>query len=400
MITVISAQTIPPLPVPVATGTAEVWNDSLYYFGGTGDWNGTVRYPRIYKFDGAAWSYHDSIPDYAVWDVKSVRVGDKVYLLSGWPSGGHRIRCYNLFSGTWTYLSSSPNQRTWGTTAEHVNGFIYLISPSGNVSVYEYDIGRDTWASKAQNPVAGSFGLSSAVYQDEIYVVGFENNEFFKYTPGSDSWNQLADTPYQIVACAAAVLDDKLYCVGGGNDEEPFQPYNSILVYDIPADSWQIDSFSLSNKRQWLTDAGYQGKLYVLGGFDSTWSAVDVVEEIVLPGPISLGIMGTEGIPSEFSLSQNYPNPFNPITSINYRIPEKSQVELIVYNMLGKKVRTLMRQHQVAGNYQVQWNGRDDYGNDMASGMYVYRITYTPQVSPLEGGFRGVSETHKMLLVR
>jgi hypothetical protein len=198
------------------------------------------------------------------------------------------------------------------------------------------------------------------------------------------------------------VMGNKLYCVGGGNDEEPLEPYDSVLVYDVLADSWQMDRFQLSAKRQWMAGAQYQGGLYVLGGFDSTWSSLDVVEEITLLGgvPLSLGNTDTRAVPMDFFLSQNYPNPFNPITSISYRLPEISHIELTVYNLLGKKVRTLVRQQQEAGNYQVQWNGRDGEGDDVASGMYVYRITYTPLVSPLKGGQRRVSETRKMLLVR
>ena len=74
-------------------------------------------------------------------------------------------------------------------------------------------------------------------------------------------------------------------------------------------------------------------------------------------------------IPKEFVLYQNYPNPFNPVTKIKYGIPKKARVELIIYNVLGEKVTTLVNQQQDAGYYLVEWNG-----NNISSGVYLYTI--------------------------
>ena len=75
-----------------------------------------------------------------------------------------------------------------------------------------------------------------------------------------------------------------------------------------------------------------------------------------------------------FRLFQNYPNPFNPTTTIRYALPGSVPVELTVYNLLGQKVRTLVHRRQPAGRYQVQWDGRDDQGKPVASGVYLYRL--------------------------
>jgi hypothetical protein len=75
-----------------------------------------------------------------------------------------------------------------------------------------------------------------------------------------------------------------------------------------------------------------------------------------------------------FQLKQNYPNPFNPTTTIPYSISRKSEVILSIYNTLGQEVRTLVNQQQPAGDYQVVWNGKDNGGNFVASGTYIYRL--------------------------
>jgi len=79
-------------------------------------------------------------------------------------------------------------------------------------------------------------------------------------------------------------------------------------------------------------------------------------------------------IASEFILNQNYPNPFNPETNISYQLSEGANIFLIVYDMLGREIRTLVSDYQPAGNYTVAWNGKDESGNIVPSGIYLYSL--------------------------
>ncbi|HEX9974361.1 MAG TPA: FlgD immunoglobulin-like domain containing protein [bacterium] len=78
-------------------------------------------------------------------------------------------------------------------------------------------------------------------------------------------------------------------------------------------------------------------------------------------------------LPTVFRLHQNYPNPFNPDTFIQYELPVASMVKLEIYNLMGQRVKTLINEKQPAGFYSVHWNGTDDSGCGVASGMYLYR---------------------------
>ena len=79
-------------------------------------------------------------------------------------------------------------------------------------------------------------------------------------------------------------------------------------------------------------------------------------------------------IPSGFELAQNYPNPFNPETVIKYQTTQSSSVELAIYNLLGQKVRVLINEIKPAGSYEARWDGTNDFGEVVSSGVYVYRL--------------------------
>jgi hypothetical protein len=79
-------------------------------------------------------------------------------------------------------------------------------------------------------------------------------------------------------------------------------------------------------------------------------------------------------IPSDFSLQQNFPNPFNPSTEIRFDLPEEGQVELSVFNMQGQKVRTLESGIMTPGYHAVIWNGTNNNGSRVSTGMYFYSI--------------------------
>lgn len=94
-------------------------------------------------------------------------------------------------------------------------------------------------------------------------------------------------------------------------------------------------------------------------------------------------------VPLEFTLEQNYPNPFNPETTIRYQLKEISRVKLEIFNVLGQKVRTLVDGQVDTGSHSIVWDGRNDIGVSIASGVYIYRIK--------AGNF---VKSRKMVLVR
>ena len=97
----------------------------------------------------------------------------------------------------------------------------------------------------------------------------------------------------------------------------------------------------------------------------------------------------TNGMPTEFALHENYPNPFNPSTTLRFDLPELSDVNVIIYNMLGQEVKTFNMQNISAGHHSIKWNATNDLGDPVSAGVYLYQLQT-----------RDFVKTRKMILLK
>src|SRR5690606_11315872 len=81
-----------------------------------------------------------------------------------------------------------------------------------------------------------------------------------------------------------------------------------------------------------------------------------------------------EIFPMDFNLFQNYPNPFNPITNIRFQINKSETVFIKVYNILGKEIKLVLDKNLLPGEYTIQWDGKDNEGNLLPSGIYFIKV--------------------------
>jgi len=382
---VILPQSIPNLPIAIGVGSAEVWGDSIYHFGGGSSWSGSTRYAVIYKFDGTSWQNYASMPDNDVWGISTARKGDTVFVYGGYNFGNNKLRIYNFVTNTWVYAANSPNiSSTYGHTMEYLDGFVYMFF---NGYVYKYNVNTNSWTQGTTLSQNGSW-LFSTIYQDEIYLVGWTLSKFYKYTPSTDQWTQLADLPYFVTGGSLKTVDDKIYYVGGTSGSGG-GTFNNTLVYDIATNQWSDASIFISANRAYMADVYYKSNFYVIGGLDNSGNAVSDVEFIIAGTPS--GVETHSGTPGGFQLSQNYPNPFNPSTTISFSIPsvtlsgvEGFRVQLKVYDVLGNEVATLVNEEKPAGVYEVEFNA-----SRLSSGIYFYKLQ--------AGSF---TQTKKMTLIK
>ena len=158
--------------------------------------------------------------------------------------------------------------------------------------------------------------------------------------------------------------EDKWANMTSGIDEDPvFNADVSNYVGVGPVDIAYGDSVSFGVAT--LAASSIYELEYVAGELHAFW------EENF---PEELSAQDEAILPIEFAMHQNYPNPFNPVTSIRYDIPSTSMVTISIYSMLGQKVKTLTSKVHQPGFYSAQWNGTNDLGTAVSSGMYICKI--------------------------
>ncbi len=134
----------------------------------------------------------------------------------------------------------------------------------------------------------------------------------------------------------------------------------SLQGKTIPADSVELFAFDINGEVNLISvevaDSLARKMNYIIS------QSVDVPEQ------------DPSSHPTKFQLFPNYPNPFNPATTIEYFLPKNAWVNLSIYNLLGQKIKTLINEHQKRGLKAIKWDGEDENGNKLSSGVYFYKL--------------------------
>jgi len=151
--------------------------------------------------------------------------------------------------------------------------------------------------------------------------------------------------------------------------------------------TWQIE-IALGRGLTNLVVSSSQFQELIAGGYDGGLLKFDSMTSTSFCSN-DIGEINSAELPKRFELLPNYPNPFNPTTTIRYTLNNTQRVTLAIYNLQGQKVRTLINHTQQAGEQQAVWDGFNDSGEAVGSGVYFYRLTAD-----------GFSESRKMVLLR
>ncbi|MFQ5864388.1 MAG: carboxypeptidase regulatory-like domain-containing protein [bacterium] len=147
----------------------------------------------------------------------------------------------------------------------------------------------------------------------------------------------------------------------------------NYVLADLPAGEYKIEATGVGFADGYFggTNADNAATVSVGDGED----AANINFNLDVDNVTSIGSENNlTSVPEKFELFQNYPNPFNPETSIKYQLPKASEVTLKIFNILGQEIRTLVDKQQEAGVYTIKWDGKDNFGRHVASGIYIFQI--------------------------
>ncbi|KPL03034.1 MAG: hypothetical protein AMJ90_04225 [candidate division Zixibacteria bacterium SM23_73_2] len=218
----------------------------------------------------------------------------------------------------------------------------------------------------------------------------------FQYDPLSNLY--LGVLSLNFPACGISLIDNQTWLYNGFSEYEKYLFLSGKI--NTPADTASGDwSVMLScGPFDINSDDSIKVAFAVVGGMGFDHLKDNAMAAKLKYFELSTGVEEEEGgnLPERYTLSQNYPNPFNPFTTISFSVHGKLKTEngpihtsLDIYNVLGQRVRTLVNENKLPGEYKVIWDGKDDSGEDVSSGVYFYRLR-------VEDG----SEVKKMVLVK
>jgi hypothetical protein len=256
------------------------------------------------------------------------------------------------------------SQLTWQPGAS-------ALSPSAGPSVYMYVVEIRTEDPSHRNEVVGGIGLKPGYLADSaVFTAVFPFLSSERSEGGSEN-------------CCSAVSKAEL---------EAYYGTPAIAFVSEQDDHVALPLYDMPN---WLThDSTGQEVIVDFWGKILTWSTTSKGEQTLVASgetfaDVRASVSQSVNRLTTATLGNNMPNPFNPETRIDFSLTQPGQVRIEVFNTLGQKVKALLDEHRLAGNYSVTWDAKDDKGRSVPSGVYFYKLT--------TGSF---TDTKKMVLVK
>ncbi len=367
-----------------------------------------VRNNTMFNCGGFTWAV--PLEHFLLFEHNTV-IGNHVnpFIASGdWPGGVNRIIKNNIFYATFakgckevvkdgvvTYTENwtCTDGYHWALTDVDTLEFIYNIDSLYAISEKQRRIQWENNAYFWPKPLTDMYAkhadsLIAPKWANEHSAAFYGNPEYpnmimsgnIEADPGFN-----ADVMANMQDLADYIEGFQMNWVGSPQaaDFVPYFPtaaaHNPLFAWYPPFAQWPLPE-NLSYTNAALLTAGTDG--FPLG--DLNWFPDKKAQWLT-----NIKETGTAATPAKFTLNQNYPNPFNPTTNISFNLGKSERVTLAVYNMLGQKIKTLVDKQLPAGAHQITWNGKDEAGRAMASGVYYYRLETESQQA-----------TKKMLLLK
>lgn len=305
------------------------------------------------------------------------------YVLDGNLKGAHSVTAadFDLDGDVDVAASGSGKINLYRNNGSGSFSSAITIGSGGSLCIHATDFDRDG------NPDILGTGRRAG----DVFWYEGGGGRFSKHTIATgfgDSWSVHAvdiDGDGDMDAVAAAILDNYVKAWINDGSDTKFKEY--LVDGDIKSAraAWAAD-FDGDGDADIISAARKSGQV---AWYRVSRGAVGRVAEQLPDRKDEDDHMTAALMPESYALGQNYPNPFNAETRIEYDLPEKGEVRLVIYDVLGREVRILVWQDQPADHHVVAWNGCDNGGQRVSSGMYFYH---------LQAG--GYSATKKMLMVQ
>ncbi|MFC1555860.1 T9SS type A sorting domain-containing protein [candidate division KSB1 bacterium] len=300
--------------------------------------------------------------------------------------------------GVWRKAETAMAKMSQGSVRE-VADMNEMFEQFGNTDGIFFSVNSDIWTFDKEVPATGeaTYGVIANTLYDSTITSGQHLSYFAVSGHTADNavtWSAEANG-YSVDNLAPEAPANMSFSVSGSNivldwDDPGDTDFNHFAVYRAKYSGFVP---SVENRYGYTTDSEFEDDEAWSGSYYYRVSAKDFSgNEGDFSTEISASVTGIgdmELAPDKYGLAQNYPNPFNPETVISYQLPEAASVQLSIFNILGQEVRTLINAYESSGLKQVVWDSRDNSGNTVTPGVYIYKLQ--------AGGFTAI---RRMILLK
>ncbi len=286
----------------------------------------------------------------------------------------------------------------WFIAPQYYDSAIYPNNFSGVPFDLEFKSNKPSFQnylseSTSQGPPFSASGMNTAAVIDTTINMIFSYNRDGFYAVNYETkrriWKKDFDLFWKVILTTPSVCDGKVYnifldtlvAIDGLTGTELWKyPLDTLTAYSTAIANGLI--FASTQNKTIALDLNTQKKVweYPAGGYltiaNNKLFIASITGDVYAFGKVPTDIDDniSNQLPSGFELSQNYPNPFNPTTEISFTIPNKTELKLIIYNILGEEVRLLADKQFTAGSYTIMWDGTDNNRGKVTSGIYLYAL--------------------------
>lgn len=384
---------LPDMPTARVGHCSVVYQDKVWIIGGKNHINRPIKKVDCFDLKNGTWEADVSELRHARLYATAAVYENKIFVIGGYNN--HQIlssvEYYDSSGGEWKEFIPLLQPRE-GADAVVFDGKLCVIGGMnirGTIPMLldtvEYLDGTTqpwqkstTWILQKPRVFMQSVALEDYVYTSGGLLFDFELNSverFGKYT-GAEFRRSLPTPKFYF---SAVRVGNYMYVLGGIGQDIIEARDDSIYYYKPGNDEWQALPITLSQPRAGLSTVCYEENIYMFGGIDSNLRILNQAAMLTgIPTGIPTSVVPKSQFvtqPTEHSLVHNYPNPFNSVTVITVQVAKQEhQLQLVIFNIIGEPVRSFHLNSPSPGVYQIQWDGRDEHGRIVESGIYVAKL--------------------------
>ena len=353
----------------VFTGTPTYANISALNYNLTGLTAGLTYYWKVRSYNGTNYSSWSNMESFVV-----VGSGGSLVPVLSWPIGGATV--YSTSQTLLWYLNGSSVGLTYQVEVSTTGIFTGVPTYVGLANT-SYLLSGLTEGSSVYWRVRSYNGVSPSSWSASEYFVVYNSSAPLMPITGSPAGGVIINTNSPTISWILPAQNNSLTYQLEISDNPAME--NSLQLTDLNNSFVNVNNLNNNSNYYWRVRSKSEGGTYSSYSNIASFSTIDNVTNVE---DISI-------VPDNYYMSQNYPNPFNPTTNIKFGLPNAGNVKIVIYNMLGQEIKTLINQTLNAGTYNLMWNGENEFGIKVTSGAYLYRISTN-----------NFTDTKKLLLIK